>query len=170
MCIKTIYNYLPLFSVQFQEIVWAVNTCHLTGFHTPHWFFYFLLQKQDHVIDHVFRHLSIHEKRVTYTVDAFVHFWSFRKPLGRGYYETSSLKSLFLSRNAFILSYVRCRAYHCSLLFVSLKGSLGRGVPQELSNPDPVKRINIHFSTLFNSLVPRAFLREKRGDEVACLI
>jgi len=49
------------------------------------------------------------------------------------------------------------------------RGSLGRGVPQELSNPDPVKRINIHFSTLFNSLVPRAFLREKRGDEVACL-
>lgn len=33
-----------------------------------------------------------------------------------------------------------------------------------------VKRINIHFSTLFNSLVPRAFLREKRGGEVACLI
>lgn len=106
----------------------------------------------------------MYKKRVTYTVNAFVHFWS-GNPGG-----VDTTKRQVLSRNAFILSFVRCRAYHCSLLFVSLTGSLGRAVPQELSNPDPVKRINIHFSTLFNSLVPAAFLREKRGDEVACLI
>ena len=115
VCIKTIYNYLPYFSVQFQELVWAANTCHLRAFILRTGFFIFLLQKQDHVIDHVFRHLSMHKRRVTYAVNAFVHFMSFRKPWGRGYYEMSSLKRLFSFQKCVYI--VLCQVPSLSLQF-----------------------------------------------------